>query len=182
VEGTLGHIGRFELQGTCLEMGCMCGVKSRVGAKCARKCGVNREKGFDEEERAEDTGDTLHDSGRDGVLLGDVGRNQGNGSGPWAGTSLGDHLHTREQRWRLFVRPSRKPKLNIKKVTRLDYKALYHKGERDRLDMEMYNETLRPIPHSRLKQLAAGNSQEIPIAEQTGESHPRPIVHNLTVF
>lgn len=77
------------------------------------------------------------------------------------------------------MRPLRKPRLNLeKKVARVDYKTSksYNKGERDRLEMEMYNETLRPIPHSRLKQPTAGNSRKIPIAEQTGESHPRPIV------
>jgi hypothetical protein len=90
-------------------MGYTRGVGSGLGAKCARKCGVNQEKGFDEERRAEeDAGDTLHDSGRNGVLLGDVERNQENGSGPWVGTTLEDHLHTREQRWRLFVRPLKK--------------------------------------------------------------------------
>lgn len=83
MEGTLDHIGRFELQGTCLETGCMRGVKSVAGAKCARKCGVNQEKGFDEEGQAEgDAGDTFHDSGRGDVPLGDVGRTQGNRSGP----------------------------------------------------------------------------------------------------
>jgi hypothetical protein len=100
----------FELRGTCLEMGCMRGLKARVGAKCVRMSGINQGKGFDEEERAEEgAGDTAHDRGRDDdVRWIDVGRNQESESGPWAGMSLGNHLHTREQRWRLFVRPSRK--------------------------------------------------------------------------
>lgn len=97
----------FELQGTCLEMGCMRGLKARVGAKCVRMSGINQGKGFDEEERAEEgAGDMAHDRGRDDDVV--VGRNQESEWGPWAGMSLGDHLHTREQRWRLFVRPSRK--------------------------------------------------------------------------
>jgi hypothetical protein len=106
IEGRpLGHTGWFELERTCLEMDCMRGVKSRVGANCARKG-----KGFDEEG---DGGDTLHDRGRGDALQSDVGRNQGSKSGPWAGMSSGGHLHTRGQRWRLYVRPSTQSKLNI---------------------------------------------------------------------
>ena len=112
VEETQGHIGWIELQGTWLEMGCMRGVKSRVGAKCARKCGVNQGKGVEG-----DGGETPHDrGGRDDVLQRDVGQNQGNGWGPWAGTSPGDHLHRGGQRWRL-LRPSRKQRLEAQHST-----------------------------------------------------------------
>lgn len=91
----------------------MRGVKSRVGAKCARKSGINQGKGFDESEQVERDGEeTPHDRGRDDVLERDVGQNQGNGWGPWAGTSPGDHFHKGGQRLRL-LRPSRKQRLNI---------------------------------------------------------------------
>ena len=50
-------------------MGCMRGLKARVGAKCVRMSGENQGKGFDDSERAEeDVGNRLHDSGRDDVV------------------------------------------------------------------------------------------------------------------